>query len=149
MAGEWASRRVGRFWGRVSSPGSQNSLWRSLLKVKSCHSSAAIQTVGEGTDGFARGGRRRRSEFLRLDCWRDQRPLRRTDREVSEKIGRRRFRNRSSQRAAKNLRLQVTVFWHPAGLSRRSANVIQRTEQAFFKLLNFLQSFGLGRWGHL
>jgi hypothetical protein len=36
--GELNSRSVGRFCGRVSSPGSQKSLCRSLLSVKVCHS---------------------------------------------------------------------------------------------------------------
>src|SRR6516162_6840359 len=36
--GELNSRSVGRFCGRVSSPGSQKSLCRSLLNVKVCHS---------------------------------------------------------------------------------------------------------------
>src|SRR5467141_4088318 len=39
MRGEFANRRVGRFCGRVSSPGNQKSLERSLLKVRLCHSS--------------------------------------------------------------------------------------------------------------
>src|ERR1019366_5398161 len=43
--GELTNLRVGRLCGRVSSPGTQKSLWRSLRRVRPCHSSGKTRPL--------------------------------------------------------------------------------------------------------